>query len=42
MPRRTRLKAKGQRTRGRHKHRFSKETKVWNLMHKTGKEVTKP
>jgi hypothetical protein len=41
MPRKTRLKAKGQRTRGRHKHRYSPETKVWNRLMKKGKAVTK-
>jgi len=33
MPRRTK-RGKGPRTRGRHKHRFSAETKVWNKMHR--------
>ena len=42
MPRHTKKKGQGPRTRGRHKHRASKETKVWNEMHKQQKVVTKP
>jgi hypothetical protein len=34
MPRKTRLKAGGPRTRGRHKHARSKETKDWRKLSK--------
>lgn len=39
MPRHTKLKAKGQRTRGRHKNFKSRETRAWNKLHKKGKTL---
>jgi hypothetical protein len=41
MPRHTKLKAKGMRTRGRHKHRYSLETRIWNRLAKQKKAVTR-
>jgi len=44
MPRKTKIKTHGQKgkTRGRHKHRFSLETRVWNRMHRPKKYETYP
>jgi len=41
MPRHTKPKAKGQRTRGRHKHRYSLETRIWNRLMKKKAAVTR-
>ena len=41
MPRHTKKKGQGPRTRGRHKHRYSLETRIWNRLMKQKKAVTK-